>query len=77
MEFAKLSKHGYSQEVRLPKKYRMSGTKVKISKYGQGVLLEPIPQGFDTLLESLDDFSDDFMKEGRESLPNQEREELL
>ena len=66
MPYARLSKHGYSQEVRLPKSFRMSGSKVKISKHGKkGVLLEPVEEGFADLFEALTMFSDDFMQDGR------------
>ena len=39
---AKLFKHGRSQAVRLPKEFRMEGKEVRISRFGNGVLLEPI-----------------------------------
>lgn len=77
MDYARLSQHGYSQEVRLPKKYRMPGDKVKISKYGQGLLLEPMLEGFESLFQSLSMFSEDFMSEGRKDLPVQERKGLF
>ena len=42
METAKLFKIGRSQAVRLPKKYRFSGTEVEIRKVGDEVILSPI-----------------------------------
>ena len=39
---AKLLKNGRSQAVRLPKALRFEGDRVKISKNGQKVILEPI-----------------------------------
>ena len=77
MVFARLSKHNYSQEVRLPKGYRMPGEKVKISKYGNGVLLEPIEEGFESLFDSLDQFSEDFMSDGRNQPEMQKRDEIF
>lgn len=77
MDYARLSQHGYSQEVRLPKKFRMPGDKVKVSRCGKGILLEPIAEGFEDLFASLSMFSDDFMQGGREDLPPQERGELF
>ena len=41
-EEAKLFKHGRSQAVRLPKEYRFEGTKVKIRRSGDEVILAPI-----------------------------------
>ena len=32
MAYARLSKHGYSQEVRLPKEFRLPGSRVKITR---------------------------------------------
>jgi virulence-associated protein VagC len=39
---AKLFKNGHSQAVRLPKEFRFEGTEVRISRLGDGVLLEPV-----------------------------------
>ena len=39
---AKLFKNGGSQAVRIPKEMRFPGDRVKISKMGSGVLIEPI-----------------------------------
>jgi antitoxin VapB len=40
---AKLFQHGRSQAVRLPKKFRLSSTEVRVRRFGRGVLLEPMP----------------------------------
>lgn len=77
MIFARLSKHNYSQEVRLPKQYRMPGEKVKVSKYGNGLLLEPVSEGFESLFNSLDMFSDDFMTSGRHQPSIQSRDDVF
>ncbi len=76
MDYGQIVEHKDSQEVRLPKKFRMKGDKVKISPYGWGVLLEPIESGFTDLIESLSMFSDDFMQDGRNQPLMQEREPL-
>jgi antitoxin VapB len=39
---AKLSMHGRSQAVRLPKEFRFEGKEVRISKVGDKVILEPL-----------------------------------
>jgi len=65
MEKAKLFKNGNSQAVRLPKAYRIPGNEVKIYKKGNQVILEPVETTWDSLFESLSEFPDDFMKDGR------------
>jgi len=40
---AKLFWNGRSQAVRLPKQFRFEGDRVRVSRIGAGVLLEPVP----------------------------------
>ena len=42
---AKLFWNGRSQAVRLPKEFRFAGDRVRVSRMGAGVLLEPLPRG--------------------------------
>lgn len=42
---AKLFMHGRSQAVRLPKEFRLPGKAVKVTRVGDGVLLEPLDEG--------------------------------
>jgi antitoxin VapB len=74
METAKLFQNGNSQAVRLPKEFRMPGDRVKISKKGSQIILEPLETTWDTLFDSLKDFPDDFMEEGRQQPEMQKRE---
>ena len=73
METAKLFQNGKSQAVRLPKKYRFSGDKVLIKRVGNAVVLFPYEDSWETLFDSLEQFSDDFMSE-RQQPEEQERE---
>jgi antitoxin VapB len=41
---AKLFWNGRSQAVRLPKEFRFEGDRVRVSRFGAGVLLEPVPE---------------------------------
>jgi antitoxin VapB len=41
---AKLFWNGRSQAVRLPKEFRFEGDRVRISRAGKGVLIEPIEE---------------------------------
>jgi len=73
VETAKLFQNGNSQAVRLPKEFRIPGTEVKIYKRGNQVILEPIEPTWDSLFESLSEFPDDFLKDGRNQPSMQER----
>ena len=76
MNTAKLFTNGRSQAVRLPRQYRFEGTEVFIKKVGNTVVLIPFTQSWQTLVGSLEQFSDDFM-ESREQPEEQERESLF
>ena len=75
MKTAKLFKNGDSQAVRLPKEFRFTGDEVLIKHVGNAVVLIPKSKSWDTLLSSLEQFSDDFMLE-REQPAGQTRESL-
>jgi antitoxin VapB len=76
MHTAKLFQNGSSQAVRLPKAFRLPGTEVKISRKGDAIILEPIETNWDNWFAALDQFSDDFMEQGREQPEMQERDSL-
>ena len=62
METAKLFRNGRSQAVRIPKEFRFEGTEVFIKKIGNAILLVPYRESWQTLFDSLNQFSDDFME---------------
>jgi antitoxin VapB len=72
LDEAKLFQNGKSQAVRLPKEYRFQGTKVYIKKVGNVVMLIPEHNSWQSLMESLDLFSDDYMM-GRDQPETQDR----
>ncbi|MFZ1387705.1 MAG: type II toxin-antitoxin system VapB family antitoxin [Thiolinea sp.] len=74
MQTAKIFQNGRSQAIRLPKAFRLSGTEVKISRDGNRIILEPLEQSWEDWLLAIEQFSDDFMVEGREQPAMQERE---
>lgn len=76
METAKLFQNGRSQAVRLPKEYNFSGTEVLIQKVGASVILFPKDQVWETFLQGLYGFTEDFMSDGRQQPEMQEREGL-
>jgi len=67
MELAKLFQIGPDQAVRLPEDFRFEGDAVFIKKVGDSVMLIPQQAPWQTLIDSLSQFSDDFM-ETREQL---------
>jgi antitoxin VapB len=75
MQTAKLFNNGRSQAVRLPKELRFSGEDVFVRKIGNMVVLLPKDDPWSPLMNSLDQFSDDFMS-AREQPPQDVREEL-
>lgn len=76
MKTAKLFQNGQSQAVRLPKEFRFEGDEVIIKRSGNAVILLPANHSWDVLLNSLDKFSDDFMDDRVQPLP-QAREDLF
>ena len=76
MATAKLFQNGQSQAVRLPKAFRLPGTEVYIKKVGNAIVLFPKEHPWDTLIASLDLFSEDFMHE-RDQPESQAREDAF
>ena len=61
MKTAKLFQNGQSQAVRLPKVFRFEGDEVFIKKSGSAVVLIPLVNSWDSIVGSLDKFSEDYM----------------
>ena len=76
MMTAKIFENGGSQAVRLPKEYRFDANEVSVNKIGNIVLLSPKLDKWESVLQAIDMFSDDYMADGRADLRPQEREEL-
>lgn len=74
MKTAKLFKNGESQAVRLPKEFRFEGNEVLIKKAGNAVVLLPKKKSWDSLVDSLSQFSSDFMDEREQPKKNDRRE---
>lgn len=75
MDTAKLFKNGKSQAVRLPKKFRFQGTEVYIKRIGNNVILIPKEDLWESMINALADFSDDFMADRRQ--PGLDKREVL
>jgi len=76
MDTAKLFLNGQSQAVRLPKEFRFTDDEVYIKKVGHVVMLFPKNRVWETFLEGLDNFTNDFMTDGRELDTQQVRDGL-
>ncbi|MDA8089778.1 MAG: type II toxin-antitoxin system VapB family antitoxin [Nitrospiraceae bacterium] len=75
MKIAKLFKNGQSQAVRLPKEFKFQDSYVFAKKSGNVVVLIPATNSWNSLIESLDKFTDDFMSK-RKQAKVQNREAL-
>lgn len=71
MKTAKLFKNGRSQAVRLPKEYQFNGNDVFIKKFNNIVMLFPKNDPWAPLINSLDQFSDDFIDERNQPVVNE------
>ena len=61
MNTAQISTDGIHQIVILPKNFQMVGTEVYIKKFGNAIVLIAKDNPWQSLFESLEQFSDDFM----------------
>ncbi len=75
MKTARIFKSGNSQAVRLPKGFNFEGGEVYIKRLGNSVILTAKDDPWQSLLDSLDKFSNDYMAERSQS-PIQKREQL-
>ncbi len=76
MKTARLFKNGHSQAVRLPLEFRFEGTRVYIKRMGKAVILLPEQDTWQVLIDSLGQFSADFMA-ARDQPEQQQRETLF
>ncbi|MEH1989874.1 antitoxin [Nostoc sp.] len=61
MNTAKLTTDGTYQMVILPEGFQFTGTEVYIKKIGNAIVLIAKDNPWESLINSLDNFSDDFM----------------
>ncbi len=66
-KLAKIFVNGRSQAVRLPQEFRFSGTQVRVTRQGRGVLLEPLSPTVDDWFAELDRFTgEEFLADRRQ-----------
>ncbi len=62
--------------MRLPKEFRFPGNEVYVKKVGNSVILYPKEQAWETLMNGVNGFTDDFFAESREQGTQPPRETL-
>jgi len=76
MAIARVFTSGNSQAIRLPHAFRVDVSEMEIFKRDGELVLRPIQQDLSRAFELLSQLPDDFLSNGREQLPMQEREGL-
>ena len=66
METAKLFWSGRSQAVRLPKRFRVEGRAVRITRRGTAIVLEPVPETWAWLDAVAGKLDEDFVEAVKE-----------
>ncbi|NNM59356.1 MAG: AbrB/MazE/SpoVT family DNA-binding domain-containing protein [Legionellales bacterium] len=74
MTVAKIFMSGHSQAVRLPKDFQFDVKEVEIFRRGEEVVLRKRPKNLAHAFKLLTELPDDFMADGRQDTPPQERE---
>ena len=74
MTFARIFQSGNSQAVRLPKDFRFDAEQVEIFRRGNEVVLRPVAINAAAIFDALAGLPGDFMPDGRNDTPPQERE---
>lgn len=74
MTYARIFQSGNSQAVRLPKEFRFDTDQVEIFRQGNDIVLRQVPTSAVAVFDLLSSLPADFMAEGRQDTPPQERE---
>ncbi len=74
MTYARVFQSGNSQAVRLPKEFRLNVEQVEIFRRGDEIVLREAPTNATAIFDLLTQLPSDFMEEGRDDTPPQERE---
>lgn len=76
MTLTRVFQSGNSQAVRLPKEFRFDVDEVEILRQGDDVILRAPQRSAAVIFDALAALPEDFMAEGRDDSPPQEREGL-
>jgi len=75
MRSSKVFTSGNRQAVLIPKEYEVQEEELYIQRIGRTMILFPKSDPWESFVQSLDEFTEDFMREGRNQPGQQEREE--
>ena len=73
----KVFNSGNSQAMRIPKEYRFSQEDVVAIKIGSALIAYEADKRYDVLMESLNEFTDDFLSDGRPKQGKQQSREMF
>ena len=76
MVYARIFQSGNSQAVRLPKEFRFNVDQVEIFRRGDEIVLRQHPANATTIFDMLASLPENFMDNGRQDSPPQQREEF-
>lgn len=74
MTYARVFQSGNSQAVRLPKEFRLNVDQVEIFRQGRDIVLREAPLSAAVVFDLLASLPADFMSDGRDDTPPQDRE---
>lgn len=76
MTCARIFQSGDSRAVRLPKEFRLNAEQIEIFRGGDEIVLREPPVNATAIFDTLVALPADFMADGRDDTPPQERESL-
>ena len=76
MRTSKVFISGNSQAIRLPKEFRVEEKELYIQKIGRAIILFPKDKPWALFEDGLSEFTEEFMSDGRNQPPLQEREKI-
>lgn len=76
MTLARVFQSGNSQAVRLPKEFRFNVDQVEIFRRGDEIILRAATPNAGAIFDALTRLPTDFMAEGRNDLPPQDRDDF-
>jgi antitoxin VapB len=74
MDIATITQHGGFQSVQLPSGFRFNTEEVCVSRFGETVVLYPRDVARATMLQSLSEFTPDFMETREQPMDAEERD---
>jgi len=74
MTTTRVFKSGNSQAVRIPKEFQFDVDELEIFRRGEEVIIRPKKENIADAFDLITGLSDDFMEDGRDDTPPQERD---